>query len=342
MRPGVWFPAVRAHTGADVFTERLADGIERLGFKADITWLPHRVEYAPWTVSVPAPPSWADIAHVNSWLSPRFLPSNLPVVTTIHHSIHDPQLLPYKGAPRALYHRYWIQHLERANLRRADAVVAVSADAALQAERVFGPGKIRVIHNGVDASAMSLQPRTASNKPFRLIYVGTWMARKGVDLFSKILRELGPDYELICIGGMPSYQERCDLPDNIKLLGRIDDRKNLIILMQQADAFLFPSRSEGLSLALIEAQACGLPVIGSICSSIPEVVIDGETGILCAPDDIGSFVASIKCLQANKALWSEMRIAAHNRVDRSFGFDQQVMRYISIYKSICFAESFRC
>lgn len=334
MPVGIWFPVVRAHTGTDVFTEQLAKGIEKLGFKAEITWLPHRVEYAPWSVSVPVPPSWANMVHVNSWLSTRFLPSNLPIVTTIHHSIHDPRLLPYKGAPRALYHRYWIQHLERANLRRADAIVAVSADAAMQAERVFGPGKIRVIYNGFDACGISLQPRTAPNKPFRLIYVGTWMTRKGVDLFSEILQQLGPGFELLCVGGMPDRQERVSLPDNIKLLGRINDRNDLISLMQQSDALLFPSRSEGLSLSLIEAQACGLPVIASDCSSIPEVVSDGETGALCPVDGATAFAEAARGLANNRLQWQSMRAAAHSRAVTQFSLDRQVSEYADIYLSL--------
>lgn len=46
----VWFLTVRAHTGADIFTERLAEGLQKKGIRAEITWLPHRAEYLPWTV----------------------------------------------------------------------------------------------------------------------------------------------------------------------------------------------------------------------------------------------------------------------------------------------------
>ena len=208
------------------------------------------------------------------------------------------------------------------------------ADAALQAKRLFGSSNIRVIHNGFDACGMSLQPRMAPSKPFRLIYVGTWMARKGVDLFSEILRQLGAGFELLCVGGIPDRQEQANLPGNIKLLGRINDRKQLITLMQQSDALLFPSRSEGLSLALIEAQSCGLPVIASDCSSIPEVVCDGETGVLCPVDDATAFAEAARNLANNQLQWQSMRAAAHSRAVTEFSLDRQVAEYAELYVSL--------
>lgn len=331
MLNGVWFPTVRTHTGTDVFTEQLASGLEKHGIKVAIDWLPLRAEYAPWSVKAPIPPCWARIAHVNSWLSTRFIPKHMMVLTTIHHSIHDPNLLQYKGVARALYHRYWIQHLEAANLERADSIVAVSADAALLARKVFGLFDIKVIHNGVDSRDLTLTERSAQNSPFRLLYVGTWMTRKGVDLFERILRELGPSYELLCIGGEPGKDERANFPGNIKFLGRISDRKTLVTQMQQADALLFPSRSEGLSLSLIEAQICGLPAICASCSSMPEVVLDGETGILCPVDEVGGFVNAARHLANNLGLWKRMRLSAHLHATEYFSLDRQVSDYMNIY-----------
>ena len=85
--PAVWFPTVRTGTGTDVFTERLVEGLNQRGIRAAISWLPLRAEYAPWTVAIPKPPEWATVTHVNTWLHSRFLPKNLPVVATLHHSI---------------------------------------------------------------------------------------------------------------------------------------------------------------------------------------------------------------------------------------------------------------
>src|SRR5690606_37416690 len=65
--PAVWFPTIQAGTGTDVFTQRLCDGLNARGVRAQITWLPHRAEYVHWTVPAPPPPAWANVVHANSW-----------------------------------------------------------------------------------------------------------------------------------------------------------------------------------------------------------------------------------------------------------------------------------
>lgn len=334
MKRGIWFPAIRAHTGADVFTEQLAGRLEKAGFQVAIDWLPLHAEFAPWAVRPRKPPEWAGIAHVNSWLAARFIPAGLKVVSTIHHSTHDPRLRPYKGLARACYHQGWMGRLERGNLARADAIVAVSHAAAYWAREIFGIEQIRVIHNGIDLEGMAALPREEPNTPFRLIYVGSWAARKGVDLIPKIMRRLGPGFELLCVGGRIRDTAASRLPDNIRFLGRIGDRCSLIQVLQDSDAFLFPSRSEGLSLALIEAQACGLPVVGADCSSMPEVVANDLSGLLCPLDDVGAYVAAVEQLAEDKGLWLRMRAFSGARAREAFDIGRQVEEYVSLYGSL--------
>ena len=99
---GVWFPAVQVGTGADVFTEQLCAGLNRIGIRAEVSWLPARAEYMPWSVAVPRAPAWARMVHVNTWLHRRFVPAHLPVVATMHLCVHDPALAPYKTRAQAL------------------------------------------------------------------------------------------------------------------------------------------------------------------------------------------------------------------------------------------------
>jgi len=86
----VWFPAVRTGSGADVFTERLAGALIERGVRAEISWLPHRAEFLPWSVGRPTIPAGANIVQVNSWLHTRFIPARLPVVATMLHCVLDP------------------------------------------------------------------------------------------------------------------------------------------------------------------------------------------------------------------------------------------------------------
>ena len=314
-RVAVWFPTVRTGTGTDVFTERLAAALRQRGLRAEITWLPLRAEYAPWTVAVPQPPAWATIAHVNTWLNSRFLPHDLPIVATIHHAVHHPDARAYKGPVRTAYHRWWIAPNERRVLRRAAGVVAVSQFVADSACQTLMDLPMQVIYNGVDTTTFC--PPTVPWQPgknFRLLYVGSWMARKGVDLLSPIMRRLGEGFELRYTGGPAAGKDKARMPPNMIDIGRLEGDAAVAEAMRNADALLFPSRSEGHPLVAIEAMACGLPVIGTRGSSIAEAVIHDQTGLLCPRDDAGAFATAIRGLASESSRHATMARAARNAV----------------------------
>lgn len=326
--PAVWFPAVRTGTGTDVFTERLAGELRGRGLKAQIAWLPLRAEYAPWSVPVPRPPAWANVAHVNTWLHPRFLPVGLPIVATLHHAAHRAELDPYKGRLRSAYHRYWIRALERRTMARAAHVVAVSAFAAATARSAVLDREIRVIHNGVDVETFRPPVQRRRHRPFRLLYVGKWAPLKGVDLLAPLLRELGPDFELCYTGGQAAAGLRPSMPANMRDLGRLAGAEAVARAMQDADAFVFPSRSEGFGMAVVEAMACGLPVIATRGSALAELVLDGSTGILCGQDDIRAFAAAARRLAGEEPLHASIARAARERAVDAFSIERMVDAYI--------------
>ena len=187
IRPAVWFPTVRTRTGTDVFTESLVAGLRRRGFYAEVTWLPHRAEYAPWTLARIDPPSWANVVHANSWLHSRFIPRNVPLVVTVHHCVHDPFFSPYKSLAQKLYHRVWIRNLELEMLNRADVVTTVSRYSVQSVERAFGRNEIQVIYNWVDTDSFLSTHRAEAHHPFRLLFVGSKNRRKGVDLLPRLM-----------------------------------------------------------------------------------------------------------------------------------------------------------
>lgn len=334
--PAIWFPALRAGSGADVFTIRLAKELNERGIRAEITWLPPRSEYAPQMVRVPEPPAWANVVHVNTWLHPRFIPSNLPIVATLHHAVHHPDARAYKGALRAAYHQWWIAAIERRVMRQASKVIAVSQSAADSARQSLIDMPIQVIHNGVDTG--TFRPgtrRRQAGEPFRLLYVGSWMERKGVDLLALILRELGEGFELHYTGGPTSKQDKASMPANMVDIGCLRGDIAVAAAMQSADALLFPSRSEGFGLVAVEAMACGLPVIATSIAPLAEVVANGETGLLCPLDDVVGFVAAVHRLADDEILQCAMRSAAPNRVLERFSQEAMVKAYLDAYGDTC-------
>ncbi len=332
MKPAVWFPAVRCGSGTDVFTERLCQALNARGIRAEITWLPHRAEYAPWSVKAPKAPFWANVVHINSWLPRRFSPANLPLVVTLHSCVHDPALTPYKSYLQALYHRHWIMPIERANMARASCLVAVSHYTARQAERAFGVRNIEVIYNGIDRKCFRPVPRERPNRPFRLLYVGNWTKRKGVDLLAPILERLGDGFVLYYTADRQGRDRGYRLPPNCLCLGRLSGNE-LVRAYQEADALLFPSRLEGLPLTVMEAMACGLAVIAAACSSLPEVVQDGASGMLCPRDDVDAFAAACQRLAQDVVVWKRLRVGAGAQAAR-LAFDAMVDAYVDIYGAV--------
>jgi glycosyltransferase involved in cell wall biosynthesis len=272
---------------------------------------------------------------VNTWLHPRFIPRHLPLVATLHHAVHHPDARGYKGFARTFYHRGWIVPNERRVLHRADRVIAVSRFVADTARVTLADVPMRVIYNGIDTDAF--QPskhKGRARAPFRLLYVGSWMARKGVDLLAPIMRELGSEFELHYTGGAAADRDKSGMPPNMHDLGHLAEESEVVAAMQGADAFLFPSRSEGFGLVVAEAMACGLPAVVTRGSSLMEIVEDSETGLLCESGNVRAFADAIRVLAAEPTRTQAMSLAASRSVLRCFGFQSMVESYIATYHDL--------
>ena len=327
----VWFLTVHTDSGAEVFSQRLAEALRKRGIRAEITWLPLRAEYAPWTVAVPQPPPWATLTHVNTWLHSRFLPKHLPIVATIHHSVHLPGLRRFKSFTRAAYHRWWIAPNERRVLRRATRVVAVSRFVAAAASQFLLDVPMEVIYNGVDTGMFRPGTQRPSHKRFRLLYVGKWVPLKGVDLLVPIMRQLGEAFELYYTGADAPERVTRDMPSNMRNIGKLQNAEAVVAAMQDADALLFPSRSEGFGLVVAEAMACGLPVIAAQASSMPEIVADGVTGMLCRQDDVVMFANAARTLAQDGAFLGKASQQARALALQKFSIAAMCAAYEKVY-----------
>lgn len=336
-KPAVWFPAIRAGTGADVFTERLAAGLERAGIRVEITWFPHYTEFAPWLVAVQQPPAWANIIHVNSWFHPRCIQlRSLPVVVTCHGCVHDSVLLPHKSFLQALYHRFWVRRVEGMEFRGGAAITAVSEYTAKKIKQMFTISEVKVVPNWIPDESFDYRDRSSPEPIFRLLYIGSWSRRKGADLLVEIMRGLGDGFELHFTGFPPS---RAELPSNMKPLGWTTDSAVVRGWISSSDALLFPSRMEGMPLAVLEAMACGVPVIASDAASLPEIVQDGVNGFICAVDSPIEFIDAVRRMKNQSHWWAQARLAAHEAVRQRHSEHSAVQAYLEVYEAVLGAQS---
>ena len=158
------------------------------------------------------------------------------------------------------------------------------------------------------------------------------MARKGVELLAPIMRELGEGFELHYTGGAAAEKDKPSMPATMHDIGRLSGFE-VVAAMQNSDAFLFPSRSEGLPLVAIEAMACGLAVIASRASSLPEVVEDGfsGTGLLCQGGDASSYAQAVRSLAGAPDVAVLMGQRSRARVLSDFSSDRMVEAYLDMY-----------
>ena len=329
--PAVWLPTIRAGTGADVFANRLCDGLNARGIRAEISWLPHRAEYLPWTVPKPEPPAWANVVHVNSWLPTRFWPKGLPVVVTVHHLVHDPAFRPFRSPAQAIYHEALIRPRELRAIRDADAVTTVSNYVKGTVVAFSGRTDIKVIHNWVDCDVF--RPTESRGKrnsgPFRLFMAGSHSRRKGIDLLPAFVTALGPGFELRYAGGPTKSQ--LQVPGVVEL-GRISHTE-LVREYQACDVVVSLSRYEGFGYTALEAMACSKPFFGFSTSGLAEVVAE-DCARLVETGDVPALVSLCRSLDESRTLTLELGTRGRVRALSLFAEQIAIDRFGAVYESI--------
>ena len=269
-----------------------------------------------------------------------FLDPDLPVVIScrgsqVNIAPHDP--------PRA---EGIVANLELA-FRRATAIHCVSE--AMKTEAIqFGldPGKAWVIVPAVDPEFFQPQPQPTRPGPFQLVTTGSLRWVKGYEYALVAIRRLLDagilvDYHLI--GDGPERQRLLFTINDLELEGRVSlhgrqPSQEVKRLLQQADAFLLSSLSEGISNAALEAMACGLPVVTTDCGGMREVVSDGVEGYVVPVRDPEAMAAAVARLAADREKCRRLGQAARERVLRQFNLKQQVEQFTSMFRSILIGE----
>ena len=217
---------------------------------------------------------------------------------TRSESTHSPSVLLSDLRWRAYY----------AKLRRADAIIAISQSAKDDAIRLLRipPARIHVVHHGVDHERFrpSVGEGTYADHPPYFVHIGGRNENKNqarlLEAFARVASER-PDVHLYFAGPwseadhdwLEHERTRLGLDARVHHLGYVPDN-DLPSLYGNAVAFVFPSLEEGFGLPVLEAMACGAPVITSNRSSLPEVA--GQAGLLVDPLDVGAIAHALMTL----------------------------------------------
>jgi glycosyltransferase involved in cell wall biosynthesis len=205
--------------------------------------------------------------------------------------------------------------------------------------------RIRLIWSAVDPDA--LRP-SASREVLRerlgaapgapcLLVAANLVRRKGVDVLLTALARLATPATLWVAGEGPERRpleasaSRLGLTDRVRFLGRRDDVPDLL---EACDAFVLPSRQEGLGIAALEAMARGRAVVASSVGGLCDLVIDGETGLLVPPDDPEALAAALARVLTDPAFSERLGAAGALRVEDTFRADAMVASYEMLYREM--------
>jgi glycosyltransferase involved in cell wall biosynthesis len=232
------------------------------------------------------------------------------------------------------------RHVDRLLTHRASRVIAISeALRRFLLERAGLPaGKVEVVRYGLDAT-----PAWGPNPPFDLPEDVPWLLavarlapQKGLDVAVEALARLEHQRAvLVVVGEGPERGRLIELArergvgDRVLLAGRAGDVKPLL---KRASLFIHPARWEGFGLVVLEAMLAGRAVVATNVSAIPEIVIDGETGLLVPPDDPEALAHAIDRLLSDGGERERLGDAGRERAHADFSVERMAAQTAAVYE----------
>lgn len=259
---------------------------------------------------------------------------SIPVITTLHGTDitlvgRDPSF-----APVVTY-----------SMNESDGLTAVSEYLRQETLRNFQiKGDIEVIPNFIDTDrfrrrdASKLKQELCPKCQKVLVHVSNFRPVKNtlhvVEIFHRLCKA-GLSLKLLLVGDGPDripaehLARKLGIYQDIRFMGKQEAVEDILGI---ADIFIIPSGSETFGLAALEAMACEVPVVASNIGGLPELVIDGETGFLCAEGDIDAFAEKTRLLVTDDALQQKMGKAARKRAVEVFANEKVIPHYERFYQ----------
>jgi glycosyltransferase involved in cell wall biosynthesis len=217
--------------------------------------------------------------------------------------------------------------------------------------------RVETLYNGVDISVVDRARRQKDVSSMAgisfsgplIVTLANIRRVKGLDVlieaFSSVASSI-PEARLVIAGKVLEPETMCALQAQVSALGLVDrvlfpgPLTNPFPLLDQADLFVLPSRSEGFSNALLEAMACGLPIVATGVGGNAEAVLDRRTGFIVAPEQPREMAQRMQELLSNRPLARLFGQQARVRVIQEFSMESMMERLLSIYDR-CFEEGLR-
>ena len=237
--------------------------------------------------------------------------------------------------------------MTRFTILRSDGLTAVSRYLKRETEENFdvSGASIRVIPNFVDTdryrrnAAPYDRARLAPGGEKLLIHVSNYRAVKRVedviDIFARVTERIPS--RMIMVGDGPDRPlvrrraEELGVTGRVSFLGQHTSVEDLLV---HGDLFLLPSKTESFGLAALEAMACGTPVVASRAGGLPELVADGESGLLYEPGDVEGMADGALGILASPELWGRMSECGRRIAETRFSAPAVIGMYEDYYREV--------
>jgi glycosyltransferase involved in cell wall biosynthesis len=322
--------------GAYVVHRQLAEripGYELIGYS------PRRTYFPPSLIPLGRRPGQrADILHV----TPDYAPFHAGIarhnVITFHNYVLDPAMRAHSSRLQWIHYRTDLRLFTRRALAMADVVTCVSEQTrTLLVEDLGWRGPVTVIPNGVDTTrfrpaAPSSTGGGGSEGALTALFSGNTSRRKGFHFLAPLAERLPRDIRLVYTGGL-NEARRVPTAHHLVSLGSVA-YPEMPRIYRAADVLLVTSIREGHSLAVLEAMASGLPVVGFNVSSLPEQVANGDGGCLVPYGDLDALATALATLQREPQMRAAMGAYNRQRTCAEFTLERMTDAYHRLFGAL--------
>jgi glycosyltransferase involved in cell wall biosynthesis len=296
------------------------------------------IPYSPYRTLMPLLLSYglkdqqANIIHTTPDYAYFFAQSCKPLVLTFHNFVLDNFMQNHSSFLQKIHYKTDLKWFTNLAVQNATCMTAVSHFTAnLAKENLNLKKEIKVIYNGIDTNFFIPKFKFKNNKKINVLFCGNLTRRKGAHLLPKICEKLSPNITISYTSGLRT-KDQFFQHSQLKCLGKIN-YVDMPMIYQQSDILLFPTIREGFGLAAAEAMACGLPIVATNCSSLPELV-DDKGGFLCALENIDEFAEKINLLAENSLLRQQMGEYNRAKAEQKFTLSKMLISYQNLFTEI--------
>lgn len=253
---------------------------------------------------------------------------------TFHNYVLDREIRDYGSWIQKLHYMVDLRLWTGLSIKMARALTAVSHFTAQLVREDMGIRKpVRIIYNGIDTKAFApFKKHPSQNNTIRVLFSGNPTRRKGFHWLPDIAKKLNKGIRIHYTLGFRKHHVPTEYKD-LQNIGHVPHHA-MSRVYNSSDILLMPTVREGFGLSVAEAMACGLPVVASDCSSIPELVDHGKGGFLCPVGDVAAFAEKINFLADSPRLRKEMGEYNRAKVERMFTVERMVREYKELFEEV--------